>query len=69
MTQLQIQNVAVLFNSAIGLGMTIIGGVKALAGLFGHVPTDEELNAIEDAIQADASRREAERRAMAGDKS
>lgn len=66
MTEGQITQVAALASVAEELGLTIVGGVKALAGVFGHTPTDAEADAIEDAILVEASKRSAERNRMAG---
>lgn len=44
---------------------SLIGGYKALAGIFGHDLTKEEQDAIEVAVIADAQRRKSERQLMA----
>ena len=57
MTPEQIAALAQSVNLYAGAGMALIGGVRALVGLFHTHYTDAELNAIVDAVMADAAQR------------
>ncbi len=53
----QIAALAGSVNAYAAAGLTLIGGVRALVGLFHTSYTDAELDAIVDAVMADAAQR------------
>ena len=66
MTPAQILALASSVSAYTQAGMVLIGGVKSLVSLFANAPTDAELDALVDALVADASRRKSERDTMTG---
>jgi hypothetical protein len=62
----KIAALATMASTATQAGMVIIGGYRALAALFNHDLTPAEQDAIEVSVIADATRRLAESRRMAG---
>ncbi len=61
MTVAQILSIAGAVNDWADVGLKAVGGVKALLNILHPGHTDDELNAVEAAIAADATRRANER--------
>ncbi len=61
MTPTQILSIAGAVNGWAEVGIQVVGGVKSLLSILHAPPTDDELNAVEAAIAADATRRANER--------
>jgi len=63
----KIATMAAIAKMAAQSGLVIVGGVKAIAALFGHDLTPAEQDAILVAVRADALTRRDERQLMTGD--
>lgn len=64
MNDAQIALIGRLVVEAEQAGLIIIGGIKALVAMFHVAPTEAQMDATIDAVQADARRRRDERAKM-----